>query len=120
VADLLSNAVAFPSGRFIAVSEYLACQNTYPATDLSSVIGIGPDDWDFSPFPPSHRDPRRPWARYATQARPWSVYFCSDNTYLQEQIAILSRELAEARYEIATRDQEAAFVRAPSPSTTIY
>ena len=33
---------------------------------------------------------------------------------LPEQIAILSRELAEARYEIATRDREAAFVRAPS------
>jgi hypothetical protein len=35
--------------------------------------------------------------------------------FYQEQIAILSRELAEARYEIATRDWEAAFVRAPSP-----
>jgi hypothetical protein len=55
--------------------------------------------------------------RVSPQARPWSVYFCSDNTYLQEQIAILSRELTEARYEIATRDREAAFVRAPSPST---
>jgi len=33
-----------------------------------------------------------------------------------QQIAILSRELAEARYEIATRDREAALVRAPSLS----
>jgi hypothetical protein len=29
---------------------YLACQNTYPAAALSSVIGIGPDDWAL-PFP---------------------------------------------------------------------
>jgi len=40
--------------------------------------------------------------------------------FYQEQIAILSRELAEARYEIATRDWEAAFVSAPSPSKSVH
>jgi hypothetical protein len=43
-----------------------------------------------------------------------------DHRYYQEQIALLSRQLAEARYEIAKRDREAAFARAPSPSTMMH
>jgi hypothetical protein len=35
-------SVAFPPGRFIAVSKYLAGQNTYPATDLSSQLPLKP------------------------------------------------------------------------------
>jgi hypothetical protein len=37
-----------------------------------------------------------------------------DHRYFQEQIGLLSRELAEARYEIAKRDGEKAFAEAPS------
>jgi hypothetical protein len=37
-----------------------------------------------------------------------------DHRYFQEQMALLSRELAEARYEIAKRDREKAFAVAPS------
>jgi hypothetical protein len=43
-----------------------------------------------------------------------------DHRYCQEQIALLSRELAEARYEIAKRDREKAFAEAPSPSTSLH
>jgi hypothetical protein len=38
----------------------------------------------------------------------------------QEQIGLLSKELAELRYEIAKRDREAAFARAPSPSGMVH
>jgi hypothetical protein len=43
-----------------------------------------------------------------------------DVAQFQEQIAILSRQLAEARYEIAKRDRENAFAEAPSPSTMTH
>jgi hypothetical protein len=43
-----------------------------------------------------------------------------DHAYYQNQIAMLSRELAEARYEIARRDRENAFASAPSPSTSLH
>jgi hypothetical protein len=43
-----------------------------------------------------------------------------DNRYWQEQLALLSRELAEARYEIAKRDREKAFEVAPSPSGMVH
>jgi hypothetical protein len=43
-----------------------------------------------------------------------------DHSYYQEQIALLSRELAEARYEIAKRDREKAFAEAPSPSGMLH
>ncbi len=43
-----------------------------------------------------------------------------DHRYYQEQIGLLSRELAEARYEIAKRDREAAFACAPSPSGMVH
>jgi hypothetical protein len=43
-----------------------------------------------------------------------------DHRYFQEQIALLSRELAEARYELARRDREKAFAEAPSPSAMMH
>jgi hypothetical protein len=36
---------------------------------------------------------------------------------LERQNAVIMREIAERRYDIARRDQEAAFAAAPSPST---
>jgi hypothetical protein len=44
----------------------------------------------------------------------------STNVCFQEQIAMLSRELAEARYEIAQRDREKAFAEAPSPGAMMH
>jgi hypothetical protein len=43
-----------------------------------------------------------------------------DHHYYQEQISLLSRELAELRYEIAKRDREKTFAEAPSPSTMVH
>jgi hypothetical protein len=43
-----------------------------------------------------------------------------DHTHYQEQLALLSRALAEARYEIAKRDREALFAHAPSPSGMVH
>jgi prefoldin subunit 5 len=43
-----------------------------------------------------------------------------DHKYYQDQISLLSRELAELRYEIAKRDREKAFAEAPSPSTRVH
>jgi hypothetical protein len=39
-----------------------------------------------------------------------------DNRYWQQQINLLSRELAEARYLIAKLERETASAHAPSPS----
>jgi hypothetical protein len=57
------------------------------------------------PLPQANRETQDGHGRVTPQARLWSV---------------LSRKLAGARYEITTRDREAAFVRAPSPSTVIH
>jgi hypothetical protein len=38
----------------------------------------------------------------------------------EREIAILLRELAEARYELARRDTAAAFANAPSPSAMLH
>jgi hypothetical protein len=38
----------------------------------------------------------------------------------ESQIAVLIRDLCKARYEIATRNAEAAFAGAPSPSTMVH
>jgi hypothetical protein len=43
-----------------------------------------------------------------------------DHRYYQDQIALLSRELAELRYTLARRDREKAFAEAPSPSEMIH
>jgi hypothetical protein len=43
-----------------------------------------------------------------------------DNRYWQEQMTMLSRELAEARYQLAKIEREAAFAHAPSPSTMVH
>jgi hypothetical protein len=43
-----------------------------------------------------------------------------DHRYYQDQIGLLSRELAELRYEIAKRDREKAFAEAPSPSARVH
>jgi hypothetical protein len=43
-----------------------------------------------------------------------------DFACLEQEIAILSRQLAEARYEIAKRDREATFAAALSPSTMMH
>jgi hypothetical protein len=54
------------------------------------------------------------------QLRTEKAQHAFDHDYYQKQIVILSRELAEARYEIAKRDREEAFARAPSPSMMMH
>jgi hypothetical protein len=38
----------------------------------------------------------------------------------EHELTVALKELAEARYELAKRDRETAFTRAPSPSTMMH
>jgi hypothetical protein len=43
-----------------------------------------------------------------------------DLTEKDRELALVLRELAEARYELARRDTAAAFINAPSPSPSLH
>jgi ribosomal protein L29 len=43
-----------------------------------------------------------------------------DVAHYEEQIRLLLRDLAEAKYELAKRDGESAFAAAPCPSQAVH